>query len=101
MGYRIGGQQQISAILKMFPCQRQQKLGLCPLPQISQDGEGSGLELRNPGVWFRGLLLTLVKPFLCLSFTQHIFIELLLSKSLSPLSLSFPGKAASRLDSGF
>ena len=52
MGDRIGGQQQISAILKMFPCPRQQKLGkpeLVPFPEfLSQDEKG--LEIRSPGI---------------------------------------------------
>lgn len=49
MGDRIGGQQQISAILKMFHCPKHQsweKLSLLsPFPEfLSQDWEASGLE---------------------------------------------------------
>lgn len=54
MGDRIGGLQQISAILKMFPGPRQPSKGKAelavPFPEfLSQDKKG--LELRSPGVW--------------------------------------------------
>lgn len=70
MGDRIGGQQQFSAILKMFPCPRQQSMGKAelavPFPEFLSQNK-KGLELRSPGVWSTGLFLTLVKPFM---FTQ-------------------------------
>lgn len=85
-----------SRFLQFLKCFWQQNLGKAelavPFPEsLSQDRKDLGLELRSPGVWSKGLLWTLVKPFCVYLFTQHICIVLLLCKSLNLLSLSFPG----------
>lgn len=51
MGDRIGGQQQISAILKMCPCPRQQRMGKAELAVPSLNSL-----LRTGKVWGSGVL---------------------------------------------
>lgn len=93
-----------SRFLQFLKCFWQQKLGKAelavpfpesPFPRIGKTlASSSGALESGPGVFFG-----LVKSFCVYLFIQHICITLLLCKSLNPLSLSFPGRAVSRLDS--